>query len=89
MHPVLYHVRTHGMRGRELLLTVLASLITCAVVIYVSGPAEQPYEPEVLEISLENATIIKCDLDWARGTWFDWDPANIDGYDCWIIVEPR
>ena len=89
MRSILYHVKAYGMRGRELLLTVLASLLTCAVVIYVSGPTEQPYEPEVLEISLENATIIKCDPDWARGTWFDWDPAHIYGYDYWIIVEPR
>jgi len=77
------------LKGKELLLVVLVGLIVSTVAVYVSVPAEQTYKPEVLEINLENATIIKYDPDWARGTWFDWDPAHIYGYDCWIITEPR
>ena len=76
------------MEGKELLLVVLAGLIISVVAVYVSGPVEQPYPTEPLVFSLENATIIVYDPDWARGTWFDWDPAHIYTYDLWIIAEP-
>lgn len=78
------------MRGRELLLVVLASLLTSAIVIYVSGPVEHPYPTEPLVFSFENATVIWVyDTEWAKVTWFDWDPPYAYSYDLWIIAEPR
>ena len=78
------------MKGRELLLVVLAGLLIGAVAIYVSGPAEQPHPTEPLIFSIENATVIQVhDTDWARRTWFDWDPLNTYAYELIIIAKPR
>ena len=84
------------MKEKELFLVVKASLLICAVIVYVSVFAEEPYTTECLgvsledaTISLEDATIIEYDPDWAWGTWFDWDLANMCDYGYCIIVEPR
>ena len=75
------------MKEKELFLVVIASLLICAVAVYVSGPAEEPYTKECLVVSIENVTITEYDPEWVGGTWFYLEP--IHTYDQWIIAEPR
>ena len=75
------------MKERGLLLVVVAGLLIGAVIVAVEAPDYYPYEPEVLEFSLEKVTVIRVDdAEWAKGTWFDWDPLHT--YDLCIIAEP-
>ena len=75
------------MKERELLLVVLAGLLIGAVITAVGVPGYRPYIPQPLTVSLENVTLIPVDTEWAKGTWFDWDPLYAYAFDFWIIVE--